>query len=84
MEQDNIKNNLIEFFENVSKHSDINPMQDIMDMGFINSLMVMQLILFIEKEYEISVENDVIGSEQFHTIHGISEYIYEKLERESK
>ncbi|WP_373265130.1 acyl carrier protein [Hungatella hathewayi] len=80
MEQNNIKNNIIRFFENVSRRHDIDPTQDILDMGFINSLMVMQLILFIEKEYEINVDNDVIGSDQFHTINGISIYIHKKLE----
>ena len=81
MKLEDIQNTIIRFFENTSRHSGIDPNQDIMNMGFINSLMIMQLILFIEKEYDITVDNDVLGSEEFHTICGISNYIYSKLER---
>ncbi|WP_124068438.1 phosphopantetheine-binding protein [Clostridium sp. E02] len=79
MGREEIKNKIINFFENVSRHKDIDSEQDIRTMEFINSLTVMQLIVFIEKEFELSVDDDVLGSEQFHTINGISNYIFKKL-----
>jgi len=80
MKKDDIVQSLIAFIEKASKRSNLDPDRDIVDMEYINSLIIMQLILYIEKEYEISVDNNVLGSKQFHTINGISEYIFTKIE----
>ena len=45
-------------------------------MGFLNSLLAIQLILYIEKEFDISVSNNVLIDESLHTIDGICDYIY--------
>lgn len=84
MKCDSIQSTLVQFISHASKRTDIDPSMNIMEMGFINSLLIMQFILYIEKEYEINVDNEALSSEQFHTINGISDYIMKKLEKELK
>jgi acyl carrier protein len=76
---DSIKAKISEFIRKYSKVDNINEDENIFTMGFINSLFSMQLILFIEKEFDISVDNDVLGTEKFNTLNTICRYIQEKL-----
>lgn len=79
MRKEEVKDKIIDFFVRVSRHKSIDPYQDIRTMEFANSLMFMQLIIFIEKEFNLNVDDDVIGSEQFRTVNGISDYVFSKL-----
>lgn len=53
---------------------------DIFGLGVVNSLFAMQLVLFIEQNFDISVENNDIGSEKFNSINSIVAYIKERVD----
>lgn len=53
---------------------------DIFGLGVVNSLFAMQLVLFIEQNFDISVDNNDIGSEKFNSINSIVAYIQERVD----
>ncbi len=62
------------FFQNVELTDD----QDIFEMGFVNSLFAMQLVLFVEKEFDFSVEDGDLDIANFRSINAINELIERK------
>ncbi|CAM4252933.1 MULTISPECIES: acyl carrier protein [Bacillus cereus group] len=52
--------------------------EDIFQLGFVNSLFAMQLVMFIEKEFGIRIDNQDMDLENFRTITKITELIERK------
>ena len=52
--------------------------EDLFMAGLINSLFAMQLVLFVEQEFNIKVENDDLQYENFNTLNAISYLVMEK------
>lgn len=72
--QARVKTFLAKFFGNY----DLQPDEDIFALGFVNSMFAMQLVLFIEQEFQISIENEDLEFENFRTIDSISNLIKRK------
>lgn len=53
--------------------------QDIFALGFVNSLFAMQLVLFIEKEFAITVENEDLDIDNFRSIDALVHLVERKL-----
>ena len=53
--------------------------EDIFAIGFVNSMFAMQLVLFIEKEFQISIENEDLELQNFRTINAMVSLIERKL-----
>lgn len=51
---------------------------DIFAMGFVNSLFAMQLVLFLEKEFGVTIENEDLELENFQTVNSIVNLIESK------
>lgn len=51
---------------------------DIFASGLVNSLFAMQLVMFLEKEFKISISNEDIDLNNFRTINAISKLIENK------
>ncbi|MBW4477604.1 MAG: acyl carrier protein [Tolypothrix brevis GSE-NOS-MK-07-07A] len=66
--QARIKNFLSKFF---GSH-DLQPDEDIFSLGFVNSMFAMQLVLFVEQEFQIVIENEDLEFENFRTINSIA------------
>jgi acyl carrier protein len=62
------------FHRNLDLHDDV----DIFASGFVNSLMAMQLVLFVEKEFEIPIENDDLDLDNFRSVNAIADLIERK------
>ncbi|MBN1050261.1 phosphopantetheine-binding protein [Clostridium botulinum] len=45
--------------------------EDIFELGFVNSLFAMQLVMFIEKEFGVSISNEDLDLKNFRTINSI-------------
>lgn len=70
-----IRNFVERFFRNENFGDDDN----IFDNS-VNSLFAMQLVLFVEKEFDIEVDNDEIDLANFNSINAIANYIESKTE----
>jgi acyl carrier protein len=53
--------------------------QDIFSLGFINSLFAMELVMFIEKEFAVSIPNEELRIDNFRTIAAMSELVERRL-----
>jgi acyl carrier protein len=78
MTTDDIKEKIKAFlaqFINVNISDD----EDIFASGLVNSLFAMQLVLFVEKEFQFKVENDDLDYDNFRTLNTIVGFIERKL-----
>lgn len=66
------------FFGHFFHDLDLQDDQDIFDMGFVNSLFAMQLVLFVEKEFDITIENDDLDMDNFRTVNAIARLVERK------
>ncbi|MEH2042440.1 acyl carrier protein [Nostoc sp.] len=72
--QSKIKTFLSKFFGN----HDLQPDEDIFALGFVNSMFAMQLVLFVEQEFQITIENEDLEFENFRTINSLANLIERK------
>jgi acyl carrier protein len=49
---------------------------DLVQTGILDSLALVELLAYIEKEFETEIPLDDVGVEDFHSIAKISEYVY--------
>ena len=47
---------------------DLRDDEDIFAVGFVNSMFAMQLVLFIEQEFQVTIENEDLELDNFRTI----------------
>ncbi|MFG6095150.1 acyl carrier protein [Leptolyngbyaceae cyanobacterium CCMR0082] len=52
--------------------------EDIFATGFINSMFAMQLVLFIEQEFQLTVEDEELDFENFRTVNAMTQLIERK------
>jgi methoxymalonate biosynthesis acyl carrier protein len=71
-----IESNLVVFNEE-AKFTDSD---NIFEMGFVNSLFAMKLLTYIEKEFNISVENDEMEIANFSSVNNIVGLISKKCQ----
>lgn len=68
---------LAHFFQNIEVQED----QDIFALGFINSLFAMQLVLFLEKEFAITITDSDLDLDNFKTINAMVGLVQRKITR---
>lgn len=73
--QTKIRSFLMKFFENIELADD----QDIFALGFVNSLFAMQLVLFVEKEFELKVDDEDLDIDNFRTLNAIAALVERKI-----
>jgi methoxymalonate biosynthesis acyl carrier protein len=66
------------FLSRFFKSHDLQPNEDIFALGFVNSLLAMQLVAFVEKEFGISVQDDDLDLDNFRSIDAISQLVARK------
>ncbi|MDP9121405.1 MAG: acyl carrier protein [Acidobacteriota bacterium] len=67
-----------EFLSRFFKNHDLKPEEDIFALGFVNSLLAMQLVAFVEKEFAIKVEDQDLDLDNFRSIQAISNLVAKK------
>lgn len=72
-----------EFLSRFFKSHDLQPEEDIFALGFVNSLLAMQLVAFVEKEFGIRVEDEDLDLDNFRSIRAISNLIARKTGAEA-
>ena len=69
-----IKQFLAESFQDYPLRDD----DDIFALGFVNSLFAMQLVMFLEKAFDITIENDDLEFDNFRTINALTQLVHRK------
>lgn len=72
---DYINKNLIVFDEDINISND----DDIFKLGYVNSLFSVKLLNFLEKQFNITVDNSELDINNFSTINNITKLINKKL-----
>lgn len=75
---DETQTRIKEFLSRFFKNHDLQPSEDIFALGFVNSLLAMQLVAFVEKEFGIRVEDDDLDLDNFRSIDAISGLVARK------
>ena len=53
--------------------------EDIFATGFINSMFAMQLVIFIEQEFQLTIKDDELDFENFRTINAMTRLVERKI-----
>ena len=67
-----------EFFAKYIRNEEFGDDDDVFGSGLVNSLMAMQLVLFVEKEFGVSVENDDLDLDNFRSVNRVAEFVKRK------
>ncbi|HXO22212.1 MAG TPA: acyl carrier protein [Thermoanaerobaculia bacterium] len=78
MDQDQNETKVKEFLSRFFKSHDLQPDEDIFALGFVNSLLAMQLVAFVEKEFGIRVEDEDLDLDNFRSIRAITGLVERK------
>lgn len=73
-----IKSKTRAFLSRYFRDHDLCDDEDIFDLGFVNSLFAMQLVLFVEKEFNVTIDNDDLDIDNFKTINAIARLVEAK------
>lgn len=73
-----IKEKVKKFLLRNFRKDDIDVDENFFEAGIANSLFSMQLIMFIEKEFDITVDNDDMDISNFCTLNKIVEFVESK------
>ena len=75
---DNRKVKIKEFLSRFFRNHELTDDEDIFALGFVNSLLAMQLVQFVEKEFSITIDDDDLDLDNFRTIDNIDQLIEKK------
>jgi acyl carrier protein len=79
MKTDEIKEEIKKFLSKYIKKTDLKDDMELFTSRLINSLFAMQLVLYLEKQYQIKVENEDLDIKNFNTINLITEFVERKI-----
>ncbi|MFM9435113.1 methoxymalonate biosynthesis acyl carrier protein [Janthinobacterium sp. CG_23.3] len=74
-----IKETLRTFIGGFVRSKQFKDSDNIFEAGFVNSMFVMQLILFIEKEYALAVDNADLELKNFSSVDAMGAFVSSKL-----
>ena len=78
MGTDENKGKIRTFLSRYIRNHELQDDEDIFASRLVNSLFAMQLVLFIEKNFQIKVENEDLDLKNFNTLNSISAFIERK------
>ena len=78
MGTDENKGKIRTFLSRYIRNHELQDDEDIFASRLVNSLFAMQLVLFIEKDFQIKVENEDLDLKNFNTLNSISAFIERK------
>ena len=75
---EDIKQKTRTFLARSLQNHDLRDDDDIFALGFVNSLLAMQLVAFVEKEFGITVEDQDLDLDNFRTVNAIARLVERK------
>jgi acyl carrier protein len=79
MTADQVKATVSQYLTSLAPNHRFQENEDLYRGGFVNSLDAVQLVLFLEKEYSISIPDRDRKLENFCTLNGIAAYVQRRL-----
>lgn len=74
--KESIRNFLAEHIADYNLQDD----EDFFALGLVNSLFAMQLVLFVEQEFDISIDGEDLSLDNFRTINAVTNLVQRKTE----
>ena len=68
----------------LSMHISDNDFQDddnLFEMGYVNSLLAMEMVLFVESEFSIKIGNEDLNLDNFKSVNAIAQLIDRKVQK---
>jgi acyl carrier protein len=75
---DQAKQEVRAFMLRFFKNNDLNDNDDIFALGFVNSLFALQLVMFVEKNFSVSVEDEDLQLDNFSSVNAIAALVGRK------
>jgi len=72
------KSQIRDYLERVTRHPDLRDDQNIFDDGIVNSIFAVELVVFIEDRFNITIENDDLDFANFASIDAIATFVVRK------
>lgn len=76
---DSVQSQILGFISTRYPQADISESEDIFSLGFINSLFAMELVMFIEKTFAITIPNDELKIDNFRTANSMTALVDRQL-----
>ena len=78
MQMDDTKEKIRQFFSQFFRASDLQDGDDIFAKGFVNSLFAMQLVMWVEREFNVKVEDDDLELSNFNSVNAVAAFVTRK------
>ena len=70
-----IKATIREFLARFFKNQKLNDDDDIFAMGFVNSLLALQLVNFLQKQFQITIDDEDLDLDNFRTLNKMASLV---------
>lgn len=78
MHPQTIKPQIRTFLTRFIHNHDLKDDEDIFSLGFVNSLFAMQLVMFVEQAFELTVDDEDLNIDNFRSINAMTSLITSK------
>ena len=78
MQMDDTKEKIRQFFSQFFRARDLQDGDDIFALGFVNSLFAMQLVMWVEREFNVKVEDDDLELSNFNSVNAVAAFVARK------
>ena len=72
---DTVQGQILTFVRGRYPQVEIDAAQDIFQLGFVNSLFAMELVMFVEKTFGVTIPNDELKIDNFRTADSMAELV---------
>ncbi|MEU8379816.1 acyl carrier protein [Streptosporangium sp. NPDC048865] len=70
-----VKSQILDFIRGRYPQAEIDESQDIFALGFVNSLFAMELVMFVEKTFDVTIPNEELRIDNFRTADAMSRLV---------
>lgn len=70
-----VKSQILDFIRGRYPQAEIDESQDIFALGFVNSLFAMELVMFVEKTFDVTIPNEELRIDNFRTAVAMSRLV---------
>ena len=78
MNRESIINSVREFLQRYVGDKDIDQDEEIFSTGLVNSLFAMQLVLFLEKHFNLDISSEDLVPQNFKSLNTIADFVLVK------